>query len=67
MSRLYLVTHKATDLPARYVRAHTLNGAIRAVASELFEARTASAEDIWEASKEPGFEVLDALNGGEDE
>jgi len=63
MSRIYVVTHKSGDI-ARYVRASTLNGAVRAVAAELFVARAASTEDIFQASKAGEFDVLDAI--GED-
>ena len=62
-ARIYLVTAKRPGGGVlRYVRAANLNAAIRAHANELFSARPASAEDVWEASKNGGFSVLDAVN-----
>lgn len=65
MSRIYVVSHKS-GFTARYVRAATLNGAIRALAGEIFTARAASAEDIVGASKDGEFSVLDALAAPDD-
>ena len=62
-ARIYIVTAKRSGGIGgvlRYVRATSLNSAIRAHAHTLFEARPASAEDIWEASKEGELDVLDA-------
>jgi hypothetical protein len=62
VSRIYIVTHAKNESLIRFVRAKTLNGAVRALASELFEAKAASAEDIVKASKDGSFDVLDALD-----
>jgi hypothetical protein len=62
VSRIYVVVDRQTKRAARYVRAHTLNSAARAVTSELFEVQPASGEDICQASKLPGFDVLDAVD-----
>jgi hypothetical protein len=60
-ARIYIVTAKREGgVVLRYVRAANLNSAIRAHAHTLFEARPASAEDIWEASKNGELSVLDA-------
>jgi hypothetical protein len=59
MSRIYMVTDKAGHA-LRYVRANTLNGAVRAYALEIFEARPATAEHMWLEKVGPN-EVLDAL------
>ena len=59
MARIYVVTHRETDVD-RFVRANTLNAAIRAVADETFTAKAASTEDMFLAFKQ-GFEVLDAV------
>jgi hypothetical protein len=65
-ARIYLVIAKRPGGGVlRYVRAANLNAAIRAHANELFSARPASAEDVWEASKGGGFSVLDAVNDAE--
>lgn len=61
MSRIYLVSVKDTTRPVRYVRANTLSGAIRAFANEIYEARPATSEDMWQASKGGDLAVLDAL------
>lgn len=59
-ARIYIVSGKGASGVVRYVRAPNLNSAIRAHAHTLFEARPASAEDIWEASKDGKLSVLDA-------
>ena len=65
-ARIYLVTAKRPGGGVlRYVRATNLNAAIRAHANELFSARPASAEDIWEATKDGELSVLDAVNDAE--
>lgn len=63
-ARIYVVSSKGGDV-VRYVRAQNLNSAIRAHSHTLFEARPASAEDIWEASKNGGLDVLDAVSEGD--
>lgn len=60
-SRIYVVTDMGTRKIVRYVRANTLNGAIRAVARELFDAAPATTEQMWQASKAGAMDVLDAL------
>ena len=62
MSRIYVVTDRALGTVARYVRASTLNSAIRAVANELYIAKAASTEELYQAYKTPGLEVLDAVD-----
>jgi hypothetical protein len=59
--RIYLVTDRATENVVRFVRASTLNSAVRAVANELFAARSATTEELYQAYKTPGLEVLDAI------
>jgi hypothetical protein len=61
VSRIYVVTNKETGKVARYVRAKTLNAAVRAHAEELFEANAATTEDVFQAAKSGGFKVLDAI------
>ena len=61
MSRIYTVRNKTSGKLVRYVRAHTLASAIRAVAGEHFDAAAASTEEIFQASKAGVFDVLDAL------
>jgi hypothetical protein len=59
MSRIYIVTdHKGGN--AQYVRALSLNGAIRAVAAQTFIAKIASTDEVYQAMK-VGVQVLDAL------
>lgn len=60
MSRIYLVTDGKSGKVLRHVRANTLSGAIRAHAEELFEARTATAEDIVAAASAGTLDVLGA-------
>ena len=60
MSRIYTVRNK-TSGKCRYVRAQTLASAIRAVAQENFTAKAASTEEIYQASVDGSFTVLDAL------
>lgn len=61
MSRIYIVTNKAGTAVVRYVRAHTLAGAMRAVAEEHFSAGPASTEQVFQAMKADAFDVLDAV------
>lgn len=56
MPRIYIVTGRGIT---RYVRAHTLNGAIRAVAQEHFEAANATADDMVKAAMAGKLDVLD--------
>ena len=61
MSRIYLVTFKEGGAE-RFVRANTLNAAVRAVAKETFDAAPATTEQMFHALKaEAGLEVLDAV------
>ena len=60
MSRIYEISDGAGEI-LRYVRANSLNGAIRAYSHEMFNAKVATAEDIFQASKRGEFDVLDAL------
>lgn len=59
MSRIYIVTASDGSFE-RYVRANTLNGAIRAVAHDMFGAKPATTEQMYHAFK-GGFEVLDTV------
>jgi hypothetical protein len=61
MSRIYIVTHRPDGAVARYVRANSLNGAIRAYATECYEASAATTEQVFQAMKAGAFEVLDAV------
>ena len=65
--RIYVVRARESGKIARYVRAKTLLAAIRAHAEELFEAKAASTEDVFQAAKSGGFKVLDALKEDEPE
>jgi hypothetical protein len=62
MSRIYTVTNKKTGKVERYVRANTLNAAVRAHAHELFAAAQASTEDVFQAVQKKSFDVLDAVS-----
>jgi hypothetical protein len=61
MSRIYRVSNRKTGGEVRYVRANTLNGAVRAHAAELFVAVPATTDEIYQASKAGEFKVLDAI------
>lgn len=62
MSRIYLVTQKNTNGGSqRYVRANTLNAAIRAHAAELFVARPVTPDEVYQASRSGVLDVLDAV------
>lgn len=60
MSRIYTVTSRATGKAVRYVRATTMNQAIRAAWGEVFEAAPTTADAMYAASKGGGLDVLDA-------
>ena len=45
MSKIYLITSKSDQSVIRYVRANTLNGAIRALTDELYEVEAMGAEE----------------------
>lgn len=61
MSRIYTVTNKKTGKVERYVRANTLNSAVRAHAQELFAATQSSTDELFQATKAGSFFVLDAV------
>jgi hypothetical protein len=61
LSRIYVIKGRKSGELVRYVRAHTLNGAVRALAEEKFAASTASTEELFQAMKTDTFDVLDAL------
>jgi hypothetical protein len=63
MSRIYIVTNKENDVD-QYVRANTLNGAMRAVANQTYIARTATTDEMFLAFK-AGLVVLDAVKDEE--
>lgn len=60
MTRLYAVTDLSTGYVIRYVRAATLNSAIRAVADERFAAAPMSADAVYAAMRQ-GADVLDVV------
>lgn len=62
MSRIYTVTNKKTGEIQRYVRANSLNAAIRAHAHEMFEASASSTDDVYMAVQAKAFDVLDAVS-----
>ena len=67
MSRIYVVeTTLRAPAMVRFVRANTLNAAIRAVAAEQFTARAASADDIVAASQAGTLDILDVLAQADD-
>lgn len=59
MPRIYVVTAKNGGAE-RYVRANTLNAAVRAVADENFVAAAATTEQMYQAMG-AGSKVLDAV------
>jgi hypothetical protein len=61
VSRIYTVRNKTNGKLVRYCRANSLNGAVRAVADELYTAEAATTDEIYVASKAGVFDVLDAL------
>jgi hypothetical protein len=61
MSRIYTVRNKNSGALVRYVRAHNLNSAVRAVADEQFTAKASTTEELYQAAIAEKFEVLDAL------
>jgi len=63
MSRIYIVTERETGVEL-YVRAHTLAGAIRAIADQHYTAATATTEQMFLAFK-AGLTVLDAIESEE--
>jgi hypothetical protein len=66
MSRIYRITHRTAGHHIRFVRAATLNGAVRAVAADLFHVEPASTDDIVKASADGSLDILDALAEPED-
>lgn len=72
MSRIYIITDKTTKRVARYVRANSLNDAVRALidelysaeaASELYSVEAASTDQMFAAMKAGNMDVLDAVKG----
>ena len=61
MSRIYTVTDRKTGAVERYVRANTLNAAIRAYSNEVFEAAPSTAEEMVNAANGGKLSVLDAV------
>jgi hypothetical protein len=61
VSRIYTVTDKKTGAVERYVRANTLNAAIRAYSNEVFEAQPSTAEKMVMAANGGKLSVLDAV------
>ena len=61
MSKIYIVTHAKAGSLIRFVRAQTLNGAVRAVARDLFAVTAASTDQIVEAAQAGTLDILDAL------
>lgn len=55
------MTNKKTGQIQRYVRANSLNAAVRAAAHELFEAAASSTDDVYQAVQAKAFDVLDAV------
>ena len=66
MSRIYIVTHSRQDNLIRFVRAQTLNGAVRALARDLFHVVPASTDQIVEAAQAGTLDILDALADADD-
>lgn len=60
MSRIYIITDKSDASRVRFVRAHTLAGALRAVAEAEYLASPASTDEVYKAMKD-GHAVLDAV------
>lgn len=62
VSRIYKVTDRDLSTVARWVRAQTKNGAMRAVAGELFDVAAASTDEVYAAMRR-GAQILDAVDG----
>jgi hypothetical protein len=60
VSRIYNVSAKATGVSLRYVRANSLNAAVRAYAHEVVVAKAMTPDEVYAAMKEDR-EVLDAV------
>jgi len=67
MSKIYIVTHAKAGSLIRFVRAQTLNGAVRAVARDLFAVTAASTDQLVEAAANGSLDILDALAESTDE
>lgn len=61
MSRIYVVTSRKGGDVVRYVRAHTLNAAIRAAAAELFQSEALTTDQMYRAMQAGKFDVLDSI------
>lgn len=61
MSRIYKVTAKENGQIVRYVRANSLNAAIRARMREIFDASPCTSEEMFQAAKHGKLNVLDAV------
>lgn len=59
MSRIYTVATKKGVI-VRYVRANTLNAAIRAVSDELYTAKASTTDEVYQAMLDHA-DVLDAV------
>jgi hypothetical protein len=59
MSRIYTVRTKDGRI-VRYVRANTLNAAVRAVAEEMYAAKASTTDEVYQAMLK-NVDVLDAI------
>jgi division protein CdvB (Snf7/Vps24/ESCRT-III family) len=59
VSRIYTVRAKAGHI-VRYVRANTLNAAVRAVAEEMYVAKASTTDEVYQAMLK-NADVLDAV------
>lgn len=61
-ARIYRITNKHSGDVQRYVRANTLNAAVRSYANEVFEATPVTTDELYQAMNTDGFDVLDAVS-----
>lgn len=61
MSRIYIVSSLKDKQVVRFVRANTLNAAVRALAGELYTAQAATHDELFAAAKGGKFDVLNAV------
>jgi hypothetical protein len=61
MPQMYQITDRKSGHVKRFVRANTLNAAVRAHANEVFAATRMSPEEMFQAMKAGDFDALDAV------
>jgi hypothetical protein len=61
VSKIYKVSKLRGDECVHYVRANTLNAALRAVSTMYFVGGAATTEEMYQALAKGNFEVIDAV------